>query len=99
MKHLKDQDCELLLALTHLKLQQDKEVALACPELHAILGGHDHDPYFLIHNGVPIAKCGQNAATLVQIVYVQRVNVCQGLEGFDSYITCFFLFWVGFPNA
>jgi 2',3'-cyclic-nucleotide 2'-phosphodiesterase (5'-nucleotidase family) len=61
---LQEQQCEVLLALTHLNLHQDKEVAQACPALHAILGGHDHDPHFLVHHGVLIAKCGQNAATL-----------------------------------
>ena len=45
-----------------LHLWQDKELAQACPALTAILGGHDHDPFFLVHHGVLIAKCGQNAA-------------------------------------
>eukprot|EP00438_Fugacium_kawagutii_P010737 Skav218253 [mRNA] locus=scaffold2035:74039:75075:- [translate_table: standard] len=67
VKLLQGQQCDVLLALTHLNLCQDKEVAQACPELHAIVGGHDHDPYFLVHSGVPISKCGQNAATCIQM--------------------------------
>ncbi|CAK9012664.1 5'-nucleotidase (5'-NT) (Ecto-5'-nucleotidase) (CD antigen CD73) [Durusdinium trenchii] len=39
----------------------DKELAESCPGINVILGGHDHDPFFLVHRGVLIAKCGQNA--------------------------------------
>ncbi|CAJ1422912.1 unnamed protein product [Effrenium voratum] len=61
IKLLQAEGCEVILALTHLSLHQDKELAQACPALTAILGGHDHDPFFLVHHGVLIAKCGQNA--------------------------------------
>lgn len=32
-----------LVALTHIGLRRDRELALACPELDLILGGHSHD--------------------------------------------------------
>jgi len=53
--------CEFIIALTHLSLINDKHLAEWCPGINVILGGHDHDPFFLIHRGVLIAKCGQNA--------------------------------------
>ena len=42
---------------------QDKQLAESCSGIHIILGGHDHDPYYLTHRGVLIIKCGQNAVT------------------------------------
>eukprot|EP00435_Cladocopium_sp_Y103_P065214 s211_g27.t1 len=61
VKLLKDQGCEFIVALTHLSLVNDKELAEKCEGINVILGGHDHDPFFLVHRGVLIAKCGQNA--------------------------------------
>lgn len=58
---LEEQGCEVIVALTHISLAQDKEVAEACPSIRVILGGHDHDPYFLKHRNAVIMKCGQNA--------------------------------------
>ncbi|CAE7030825.1 yfkN [Symbiodinium sp. CCMP2592] len=61
VKALRASGCEFIVALTHLSLHQDKQLAESCDGLQVILGGHDHDPYYLIHHGVLIAKCGQNA--------------------------------------
>lgn len=61
VKLLKDQGCAFIVALTHLSLVNDKELAEKCEGINVILGGHDHDPFFLVHRGVLIAKCGQNA--------------------------------------
>lgn len=36
-------ECDLLIALTHIGLPQDRRLAEACPELDLILGGHSHD--------------------------------------------------------
>eukprot|EP00913_Durusdinium_trenchii_P013956 g13104.t1 len=58
---LREKGCEFIIALTHLSLVNDKELAESCPGINVILGGHDHDPFFLVHRGVLIAKCGQNA--------------------------------------
>ncbi|MCC6485082.1 MAG: metallophosphatase [Armatimonadetes bacterium] len=37
------EECDLLVALTHIGLQSDKELAEACPEIDLIVGGHSHD--------------------------------------------------------
>ena len=34
---------DVLIALTHIGLRKDRELALACPELDMILGAHSHD--------------------------------------------------------
>lgn len=36
------QGCELLVALTHMRIPNDVRLAEQVPELHLILGGHDH---------------------------------------------------------
>ncbi|MDW8051114.1 MAG: metallophosphoesterase [Armatimonadota bacterium] len=51
-------EADLLIALTHIGITQDRLLAEACPELDVILGGHSHTP---IHppeqvNGVWISQ-------------------------------------------
>ena len=36
-------DVDVLVALTHIGLRRDRELAGVCPELDLILGGHSHD--------------------------------------------------------
>lgn len=36
-------EVDLLIALTHIGQRRDRELAMACPELDVILGGHSHD--------------------------------------------------------
>lgn len=34
--------CDVLFALTHIGIAQDRKLAVACPQLDAIFGGHSH---------------------------------------------------------
>ena len=36
------QGCDLLIALTHMRVPNDLRLAREVPELHMVLGGHDH---------------------------------------------------------
>ncbi|CAI2363335.1 unnamed protein product [Moneuplotes crassus] len=48
---LKSQGCDLIIALTHMRVKNDKHLADQVPELDMILGGHDHfEADFNIHN-------------------------------------------------
>ncbi len=53
-------EVDALIALTHIGLRQDEKLAVACPELDLIIGGHSHDKLFepLVLNGVPIVQAG-----------------------------------------
>ncbi len=62
---------DVLVAVTHLSLQQDQQLAATVPGVDLILGGHEHENW-LIERGprfTPIAKADANART----VYVHRL--------------------------
>src|SRR5207249_547268 len=44
VKQLKDQGADAIVALTHLSLAEDRELASEVKGIDVILGGHDHDP-------------------------------------------------------
>ena len=53
-------DCDLLIALTHIGIKQDRELAESVPGIDLILGGHTHTvteqpervgDTFLLHSG------------------------------------------------
>lgn len=59
---------DLRVAITHLELNRDRELAAALP-LHLILGGHDHDPIVEEQGSVLILKAGAEAVNLGQVIY------------------------------
>src|SRR5436190_10752327 len=64
--------CDLIVALTHLALDGDREIAESVPEIDLILGGHEHENW-LIERGpgyTPIVKADANVRT-VAIVTIQ----------------------------
>jgi len=60
---------DLVIAITHLAIEQDRELAEALPGLALIMGGHEHEQHFEQVGTVPIAKADANAKT----VYVHRL--------------------------
>eukprot|EP00931_Biecheleriopsis_adriatica_P036689 TRINITY_DN21102_c0_g1_i2.p1 TRINITY_DN21102_c0_g1~~TRINITY_DN21102_c0_g1_i2.p1 ORF type:complete len:513 (+),score=82.10 TRINITY_DN21102_c0_g1_i2:160-1698(+) len=86
VEKLREQGCELIIALTHLTLNHDKELAESCSGINVILGGHDHDPFFLVHKGVLIAKCGQNADHLgILDLHLERSDASSPLRTYHSF--------------
>lgn len=61
VEDLKAQGANILVALTHLGIAQDRELAQAVKGLHLILGGHDHDPIMFYENNVLIFKAGYDS--------------------------------------
>ncbi|HYT76855.1 MAG TPA: bifunctional metallophosphatase/5'-nucleotidase, partial [Vicinamibacterales bacterium] len=85
--------CDVIVALTHLALAGDQQVAEQVPEIDAILGGHEHENW-LIERGpafTPIVKADANVRT-VAIVTLQiprkgaRPVVSARLERIDGRI-------------
>jgi 5'-nucleotidase len=59
---------DLRIALTHLELGGDRALADAVP-LHAILGGHEHDPMVVEQGGTLILKAGSDAMNVGQVEF------------------------------
>lgn len=58
---LEAEGVDLIVALTHLSIAEDRDLAAAVPEIDLILGGHDHDPITFYENGTLILKAGYDA--------------------------------------
>ncbi|MCP3852032.1 MAG: hypothetical protein GY694_17610 [Gammaproteobacteria bacterium] len=67
VKTLKKQKVDIIVALTHLTLEEDKQLAKQVNDIDLILGGHDHYPANLLLNGTPIIKAGMNGEYLAVI--------------------------------
>ncbi len=61
VKALKDQGADIVVALTHLGIAEDRELAKRVKGLDIILGGHDHDPIMFYEGSVFIFKVGYDA--------------------------------------
>lgn len=83
VNQLKQQGADIIVALTHLSLAQDHQLAATVPDIDLILGGHEHEniqqwrlvtrprqPKACLNSGVPIFKADANVRT----VYVHRLN-------------------------
>ena len=68
-----DKKCDIIIAMTHVSLDQDKVIAdISNGNIDIIIGGHDHEPYILKQNDVLLVKCGQNVDYLGIIdLYIQ----------------------------
>jgi len=73
-----EKGCELVIALTHSRMPNDRRLAEQCPGLDLVLGGHDHDPFRERVNGVPIIKSGTDFREL------SKVTITLGGDGGDG---------------
>jgi 5'-nucleotidase / UDP-sugar diphosphatase len=55
-----EHSCDIVIAMTHISLFKDKDLAEIVPGIDLIVGGHDHDPAMLVQQKTMIVKCGQN---------------------------------------
>ncbi len=58
---LREMGADVIVALTHLDMATDIRLAREVKGIHAILGGHDHDPIVWLAGSVPILKAGYDA--------------------------------------
>ena len=61
---LKEQGADIVVAITHLDIAQDRALARSVRGINIILGGHDHDPIMFYEGGVLILKAGTDAQYL-----------------------------------
>lgn len=74
--------CDVLIALTHIGLTQDRLLAERAPEIGLIIGGHSHDrldqPLWV--NRVPIVQAGSYGREY-GLIYLTRRTGCWEVEG------------------
>jgi 2',3'-cyclic-nucleotide 2'-phosphodiesterase (5'-nucleotidase family) len=61
VKQLRDQGADAVVALTHLTIAEDRQLAREVKGIDVILGGHEHDPLTFYEGGVFIFKVGYDA--------------------------------------
>jgi 5'-nucleotidase len=66
---LKRQGVNVIVAITHLDYADDRRLALRCPEIDVIIGGHDHVPITTHVGRTLISKAGSDAR------YVARIDL------------------------
>jgi 2',3'-cyclic-nucleotide 2'-phosphodiesterase (5'-nucleotidase family) len=54
----------VIIALTHMRVQDDQELLRQVPEIDLVIGGHEHDPLTATVGGRLIAKAGSDAKWL-----------------------------------
>lgn len=68
VRELREQDgCHVVIALTHLSVAEDRELARRVHGIDVLLGGHDHDPHTQYQGGSFIHKAGMDAKYLARI--------------------------------
>lgn len=63
-QNLKAQGADMVIALTHMEMRNDRLLAQEVPEIDLILGGHDHAPMHEVVNNTLIWKTGSDFRTL-----------------------------------
>ena len=64
---LRAEGADAVIALTHMRTPNDRRLALEVPELDLILGGHDHEVFADIINGVTVIKSGTDFRNFTSI--------------------------------
>ena len=58
--------CDVVIAITHLNISDDKELAKRVHGIDVIIGGHDHTPHTTIQDNCFIHKAGHDAQFLTR---------------------------------
>jgi len=61
IEHLKREGVDLIIGLTHLRMEQDKELARRYPDIDVIVGGHEHEVLEALIGKTLITKAGADA--------------------------------------
>jgi 5'-nucleotidase/UDP-sugar diphosphatase len=80
---LRREGAEVIVAVTHLSLDDDRALARQVPGIAAILGGHDHEPVALVEGDTLIVKSGADAHFLAVVELAAR-RTAKGVEVWPS---------------
>jgi 2',3'-cyclic-nucleotide 2'-phosphodiesterase (5'-nucleotidase family) len=83
---LKKQGAEVIVALTHLHMQEDRRLAEEIPEIDIILGGHDHEPETYYNDRTFVHKSGLNAYYLTRLdLTIEKNDITGAVRVFPSW--------------
>ncbi len=76
VKRLKDEGADVIVALTHQSVSEDRSMLRSVPGIHLLLGGHEHDLVTEREGDVLIQKSGQDGRFLsvVELVIETTAN-------------------------
>ena len=75
---LRTAGCDIIIALTHMRLNNEKLLAENCPEIDLILGGHDHLSRAEMHGLCPIIKSGSDFQEFTVLQVSQTTGTHRG---------------------
>jgi len=81
IRSLKAEGVDIILAVTHLSYEEDRQLALRYPDIGVILGGHEHFPITAVVGGTLITKAGSDAKA------VARIDLRKGPTGVDRHFS------------
>ena len=81
-EELKSLGVQVIIALTHMRQPNDELLALNCPDIDIILGGHDHEYSHSVVEGTHVVKSGSDFKTFSVICL--SIPSVRMLEGHDS---------------
>jgi len=87
---LKKQHVDLIIALTHVGVEGDSMLALACPDIDIIVGGHTHTPLFKPKrvNGILITQAGSRGRWLGKIDLTVDMQKDTVIKSYAELIEC-----------
>ncbi|MDH3660932.1 MAG: 5'-nucleotidase C-terminal domain-containing protein [Alphaproteobacteria bacterium] len=75
VESLEEQGADLIVALTHDDLADDRRLLREVDGIDLVLGGHDHDPISIVESGTLIGKAGYDAHYVLAVdLKVARVQ-------------------------
>ena len=77
VERLRQAGADVIIALTHLTIAEDRAVAQQVPGISVILGGHEHHPITWYEGGTLIHKSGYDARYLGRIDLVMEKKVTE----------------------
>ncbi len=81
VKQLKEQGADFIIAITHLTIAQERQLARQVKGIAVILGGHDHDPILFYEGGTLIVKAGYDAHYLAVVdLRIEKKETRRGIQ-------------------
>jgi len=79
---LKREGANVIVAITHLSFEEDRDLARKFPQIDLIVGGHEHYPLTTTEGHALISKAGSDARFAARIDIIRRPGATSTVERF-----------------